>query len=165
MTGREQQAAHSSFWCSSDFMVALAAIIALVLHVAVPIRFPDFVTDGWLDWVRLGLGVFLALWGLSWIAGSKRDLAEAQQPTAPGHPTTELVTSGNFQLSRNPMYVGLLAVLAAAGLIASVPWFLLLTPVLAYAFYLFLIRPEETYLKNKFPEEFNDWSNKVRRWM
>lgn len=76
-----------------------------------------------------------------------------------------LVTSGIYRLSRNPMYVGLLLLLAAWGVyLANVVSFLGLP---AFALYMnhFQIVPEEQVLQTKFADEFVAYKQRVRRWL
>lgn len=85
----------------------------------------------------------------------------------PTHPekTTSLVTSGIYQFTRNPMYLGLLIILLG--------WADLLDSFLAYSgalmFYLYIstfqIKPEEEVMKDKFSQEFSQYCTQVRRWL
>jgi len=79
--------------------------------------------------------------------------------------TSALVTSGVYRFTRNPMYVGLLAVLVgwAAFLGAAVT---LLGPV-AFVAYItrFQIVPEERVLSAKFGAAYTAYAARVRRWL
>ncbi len=83
------------------------------------------------------------------------------QPTK----TTSLVTSGVYQLTRNPMYLGMLLVLLG--------WADLLDNFLAYSgalsFFLYIsafqIKPEEEVMTGKFSQEFSQYCSQVRRWL
>ncbi|WP_105170916.1 methyltransferase family protein [Pseudoalteromonas sp. T1lg24] len=76
-----------------------------------------------------------------------------------------LITSGIFQYTRNPMYLGMaLAILGFAILLGS--WLSLLGVV---AFMLFIecfqIKPEEAALTECFGEQFIQYKKHVRRWL
>lgn len=79
--------------------------------------------------------------------------------------TSRLVTSGIYQFTRNPMYLGMLMVLLG--------WADLLDSFLAYSgaliFFLYIsafqIKPEEDVMKDKFGEEFSQYCAQVRRWL
>lgn len=83
----------------------------------------------------------------------------------PTRPAARLVWGGVYRISRNPMYVGLVVVLAGIGIAVGS------LPVLASAFPLFLfldlyaIRREERYLKRTFGNEYLTYCQKVRRWL
>lgn len=79
--------------------------------------------------------------------------------------TTKLVSTDIFRFSRNPMYLSLLLMLIA--------WALWLGNSLAWlgviVFILVMnhcqIAREETYLENKFGDEYRRYKQKVRRWL
>lgn len=79
--------------------------------------------------------------------------------------TTRLVTSGIFQITRNPMYLSLLLILVA--------WALWLGHLLAWSGIIafvwlmnrFQISREECYLEEKFGDEYRRYKSKVRRWI
>jgi protein-S-isoprenylcysteine O-methyltransferase Ste14 len=76
-----------------------------------------------------------------------------------------LVTSGIFRYTRNPMYLGMAALLVAWAMLLAVPW-TILGPV---AFVLFIQRfqilPEERVMRAKFPAAYPDYARVVRRWI
>ena len=85
-------------------------------------------------------------------------------PLSP-HASTVLVTSGVYRFSRNPMYLGLLLVLAGWGLFLANAFALLLA--LGFIPYMnrFQIGPEERALQQVFGQAFADYRQRVRRWL
>ena len=79
--------------------------------------------------------------------------------------TTALVSTGIYKLTRNPMYLGMLAVLLAWAAYLSSAW-ALLGPA-AFALYItrFQIIPEERALQSLFGDEFAAYARRVRRWL
>ncbi len=79
--------------------------------------------------------------------------------------TTQLVTTGIYSVSRNPMYLGLLLILMG--------WFFYLSAPISFLgiiFYLvyitvFQIIPEERILESIFGESFLTYKKKTRRWI
>lgn len=76
-----------------------------------------------------------------------------------------LVTKDFYQISRNPMYLGLVFLLCGWGLKNG----FMLTPIAAIILlvtltYLF-IKPEEKILIEKFPLDFPEYKKSVRRWL
>lgn len=79
--------------------------------------------------------------------------------------SSSLVASGIYRLSRNPMYLGFLLVLAAwAAYLANWASALLLPLFVAYM-NRFQIQPEERALSQRFEHEFTMYSTAVRRWL
>lgn len=85
--------------------------------------------------------------------------------TTPGQVSSKLVTWGPYRFSRNPMYVGLtLAYLGEAGLLKQAWPVVLLPLVVAYVHYI-VIPVEEARLREAFPEEYEQYRTRVRRWV
>ena len=83
----------------------------------------------------------------------------------PTRPTTALVTTGVFALSRNPLYCGLSAILAGLALVLDSAWTLgMLVPVLLVLRYGVIAR-EEAYLERLFGEDYRRYKARVRRWL
>jgi len=85
-------------------------------------------------------------------------------PTRP-ESTSTVVVSGVYGLSRNPMYVGLLFVLAGWAVFLAH----LLPPMLLPVFILYMnrfqIEPEERALSARFGSEYAAYMQSVRRWL
>lgn len=83
----------------------------------------------------------------------------------PYRSSSQLVTTGIYRVSRNPMYVGFtLGYLAAACWFNSLWLFLLLPVVLLVVLYGVILR-EERYLERQFGEEYRAYRARVRRWL
>ena len=78
---------------------------------------------------------------------------------------SSLVRSGIYQVSRNPMYVGLALFLLAWAVYLSSVWACL--GVLGFVLYInrFQIAPEEQALTKNFGAEYVNYQSKVRRWL
>jgi protein-S-isoprenylcysteine O-methyltransferase Ste14 len=83
----------------------------------------------------------------------------------PHHPVATLVSNGGYRFSRNPMYTGLgIAYLGAALLLGSW-WPVVLWPLVMLAVDRLVIRPEETYLSERFGRAYSGYRARVRRWL
>ena len=90
---------------------------------------------------------------------------KARTTTVPGETSTRLVTTGPYQFSRNPMYLGLVfAYIGEAGLLIQVwPLFILL---LAIAYVNWIVIPiEEVRLQEDFGNQYEQYYTKVHRWI
>jgi protein-S-isoprenylcysteine O-methyltransferase Ste14 len=85
-------------------------------------------------------------------------------PVAP-EKASSVVTGGIYSCTRNPMYVGLTAVLVGWAIWLSPPW-VLFGPV-AFMLYMtrFQIIPEEHVMSSKFGRAYDDYRQRVRRWL
>lgn len=85
-------------------------------------------------------------------------------PLKPDNSKT-IVTSGLYQFSRNPMYVGLLMVLFGYAMwLGSLSPFLLL-PLFFGIITTMQIIPEEQALEKNFGQQYLDYKARVRRWL
>jgi len=87
------------------------------------------------------------------------------QSENPWKPTTGVIQSGPFRVTRNPMYLQMVLGCVGFGLALSNMWILLLTPVCAGLLHAFAIVPEEAYLERKFGAEYRAYKGRVRRWI
>ena len=78
---------------------------------------------------------------------------------------SSLVTSGVYQYSRNPMYVGLVLILLGWAFYLSHFLAFVLLPIFILYMTRFQIQPEERMMAQKFGKTYQDYLNKVRRWI
>jgi protein-S-isoprenylcysteine O-methyltransferase Ste14 len=115
---------------------------------------------------RVLIAVTLALAGaiiaVSGVAAFRRSKTTIN-PMKP-ESSTSLVVSGVYKVSRNPMYLGFLLILAGWAVFLSNLLAFLLLP--AYVIYMnrFQIEPEERSLRSIFPK-FSAYERRVRRWL
>jgi len=82
-----------------------------------------------------------------------------------GKPTTQIIVTGPFQYSRNPVYLsGTLFVIGAAIALDSF-WVLVMVIPAMWTTYQFVILREEAYLERKFGDEYLNYKKRVRRWI
>lgn len=81
------------------------------------------------------------------------------------HKSSSLVRGGVYRASRNPMYLGMLLLLAAWGLQLGNLAALLGLPAFVLYMNRFQITPEERLLGEKFGLEFDQYRAAVRRWL
>lgn len=81
------------------------------------------------------------------------------------HNSSELVVSGIYRLTRNPMYLGLLLALLGWGLYLANIYTLLLAFTFVPYMNRFQIQPEERALEQAFGPDFLNYCRRVRRWL
>ncbi len=85
-------------------------------------------------------------------------------PTTP-EAASDLVTSGIYNYTRNPMYVGFLLLLIAWGIWLSNVYALVLPAGFILYMNRFQIGPEEEALQALFGDRYADYKSRVRRWL
>lgn len=115
----------------------------------------------------LPLAVALAAGGLAFEAWGLAMFLRAgttANPMRPGKAST-FVTGGPYRITRNPMYLGWLPVLAGWAVWLGSPASLLALPLFIAYLTRFQIGPEERALREKFGEAYDAYSARVRRWL
>ena len=83
----------------------------------------------------------------------------------PGQITNAIIEEGPFRVSRNPLYVGLLALYIGLALMAPTVWGLVLFPAAVLLILWGAILPEERYLHERFGVAYEAYARRVRRWL
>ena len=90
---------------------------------------------------------------------------EGRGTLAPYDPPTALVARGPYRYSRNPMYVGVLTILAGLALARWSPTLAAYAVVVAIAFTTFVLAYEEPHLQRQFGDAYRDYKARVPRWL
>jgi len=110
--------------------------------------------------------ILLCIAMLMLIAGavSFRKASTTVNPLKPDS-ATALVTSGVYQYSRNPMYLGLALIMLSWCVFLASWWSLL--GVAGFVVYInrFQIEPEERAMQRLFGESYAEYRQRVRRWL
>ena len=155
------EVAHKSRWQIFEVIFGVPFLVAIALQLLVPLSLPR----GSLTPVFILGGTALIVLGAALVVSARRELVRRGQPTDPGLPTTKVVTTGVFSISRNPLYLGGVCILIGIALLANLPWVLvLLLPALIACHYI-LIAPEERYLTAKFGDEYRIYAASIHRWL
>jgi protein-S-isoprenylcysteine O-methyltransferase Ste14 len=135
-----------------------AFLVGVVLEVILPTSWPPFGVR--LAVALLAGGAWLALDGAAMVWFHR-----AGTSIAPMNPTTALVTSGPYRVTRNPMYVGMAFLYVALAFALGVIWALVFLPAVIVIVDRFVIAREEPYLERKFGKPYRDYKARVRRWL
>ena len=138
-------------------LVAIALAVGLGLEWIFPTQLFDPELGFWLGLLLIGVAVLL-------VSGPAIQFFKAKTGIATFQPASKLVTSGIYGLSRNPIYIGLIAGLLGLALLIDSLWLLLTVPAVALVLDRGVILREETYLEEKFGEDYRSYKRRVRRW-
>ena len=100
----------------------------------------------------LGMGAFL-------------EFRKARTTLDPHGSTKQLVTSGIYRFTRNPIYLGFLLMVIGLPLNSGLYWGIVLAPFYVFLMNRLIIRHEETYLEKKFGKAYTGYMSGVRRWL
>ena len=143
-----QAAAQTRSWMIAEVVFGIPFLMGILAQLVMPELLPR-------DWLRpwgLPVGLALLAAGIAIAKSARREFRQAGQPTEPGQPTTRIVTTGMFAISRNPLYLAAVIFLVGVALAVALPWSLIsVIPAMAACRHL-LIAPEEKYLAARFTE-------------
>ncbi len=111
------------------------------------------------------LGGVVIVLGLLLLVTANGLFVRAGTDVIPFRKVSSLVTTGIYRYTRNPMYLGMAAVLLGCALTVGVVPALLVPVAFALIVDFRFIRPEEQMLRALFPEEYPDYCQRVRRWL
>ncbi len=103
-------------------------------------------------------GLVLALWPIWLFRNTKQSITAWSA-------TPEIIVTGPYKFTRNPMYLMMMLSNLGFAIILSEAWILIFMPVLALSVYHIAIKHEEAYLEKKFGESYLAYKNSVRRWL
>ena len=103
--------------------------------------------------------------GVLLLAWSVRTMSRAGVDPDPNEPTTAIVATGPYALSRNPIYVSFNVVYVGIALIVNTVWPVAFQPVGIALLYYGVIARDESYLERVFGDEYRQYKARVRRWV
>ena len=136
----------------------VTVVIMTVLNYFAPIRrilHPPVTYSGA---IFIVIGLIITIW--SAVLFNKAGTA-----IKPFEESTLLVTQGMFQLTRNPMYLGMVMILLGIALLFGTftPFFLI--PIFIWLIQTIFISNEEIMMARIFGDEYRDYKKRVRRWL
>ena len=111
------------------------------------------------------IGGAIIVAGLLLLVNAGGLFAKAGTDLVPFKNVTTLVTDGVYRYTRNPMYLGMTLVLLGTAVTVGAALALLVPVVFMVIIEFRFIRPEEAMLRELFPEEFDEYCARVRRWL
>ena len=156
-TGRVSDAPAYRIWPPVALGVPLLVGIVITATAGDPVELPVAAA-------RLVGGVLLVAFAL-WNGSALLLLARHRTALLPGGSTRVILDRGPFGRSRNPLYLGLIALDLALALLWPSFWAVVLVPVGIAALQWGAVLPEERYLSAKFGAEYDAYRDRTRRWL
>lgn len=149
-------APHYRIWPPVALGLPLLTGAVLTSTIGDPVAMP--LASRPIGWALVGAFAVWNLWALAL-------MAQANTALLPGDATVQLLDRGPFRVSRNPLYLGLIALDIGIALLGPSFWAVALVPVGVLTLLWGAILPEERYLRAKFGAHYEDYTHRVRRWL
>jgi protein-S-isoprenylcysteine O-methyltransferase Ste14 len=114
---------------------------------------------------RLGAAGVLAAAGLALLAAAAGHFKRSGQDPKPWKVTPEIISTGIYGITRNPMYVSMGLLQFSIGVGLANGWVVVFVPVVLGIVYAIAVRHEEAYLEAKFGDAYRQYKSSVRRWI
>lgn len=140
----------------------LLLVLSILLPFVLTFLFPQTVV---LPWYARLLGVCVAVGALVGVFVVLANLKRQRTSTNPIDAPSQLIATGMYTFSRNPMYLA--EVIVGLGcVLASGSWLALCVPLLHFVIIDRLIIPvEERQMKQVFGKHYTQYTQTVRRWV
>jgi protein-S-isoprenylcysteine O-methyltransferase Ste14 len=133
----------------------------LIHQYAAPLPWPTGAAQAALSM----LGVFLIALGVAIEIATVLTFRKNKTTVLPHRVATNLITTGPFKYSRNPIYLANTMLLAGAGLVFGIAWFIAGAVVAALLTHHLAIRREEQHLAAKFGDAWTAYTDRTPRWI
>jgi protein-S-isoprenylcysteine O-methyltransferase Ste14 len=146
------------------FLVVAPGTIAGLVPLALSEwhQLPAFLGVDSLRW----LGVALIVGGIPVLLESfARFALQGLGTPAPIYPTERLIVTGLYRFVRNPMYLGVAAVIFGQALWLGDVRVLVYGAIVCLGFHVFVLAYEEPALRRRYGAQFDDYCRAVRRWL
>ena len=137
-------------------------LIALILMLGLHFIYPGYKFIS-IPWNLLGL-LFLGI-GIGISSAAEAQFHRVNTTVKPFVKSTTLVTAGMYKFSRNPMYLGFVNILLGVAILLGSLVPCLVIPVFMILIDVKFIQVEEHMLAITFGKEWNDYAQKVKRWI
>ena len=148
------------------FKALFAAVVAVVvIYAFVPNAYQYLMPIHWFErtWIKL-TAIVLLLVSLLWTILAQAQMGNSWRIGIDTENRTELIQTGVFKISRNPIFVGIMVTLL--GLFLIIPNVVTLIIVLLGVILIGIqVRLEEEYLTSKHGEKYLEYRRNVRRWI
>ena len=137
-----------------------------IVLVYLPLWLTRFRVPAGEPWWQIAIAGMLIAAGVAPLAESARRFIYAGRGTlVPTTPTEHLVVSGFYRFVRNPMYVGVLIVLAGEAVLFERRGLILYLAIVWVATHLFVCLYEEPTLRRRYGDEYLRFKQNVPRWV
>lgn len=115
--------------------------------------------------VALPIGLLLLVLGVAIFALTQREFKRARTPMPGNKPTTAIICTGPFSISRNPIYLAFSIIQLSIAFLSQTLWVLVMIIPALVLIQRVVIPREERYMEKLFNRTYTDYKSSVRQWL
>ena len=155
---KEQDRPNISLMVHPPIVALLFIVIAYVLGRFVPLPFIS-------SMIWRNFGLLLTFIGFLLGIGAFIEFRRARTTLDPHGSAKQIVTSGIYRFTRNPIYLGFLLMVIGLPLNSGLIWGIVMAPLYMIVMTRLVIEREEAYLEKKFKDQYTSYKSRVKRWL
>ena len=156
----ENKKDHPGIYVPPPIVYALIFLVAVFIQKKLPIDDSLFRQQ-----LTKVVGAGLLIIALFFLIRSLRQFLLSKNTLVTIMPANSLQTNGIYNITRNPMYMGLAIVYLGISCLIGNWWNIILFPLLLLLIQEYMIKREEKYLERRFGQAYLAYKSKVRRWL
>ena len=111
------------------------------------------------------IGLLLTFVGFLLGISAFAEFRKARTTLDPHGSAKQLISSGIYRFTRNPIYLGFLLMVIGLPLNSGFYWGIVMAPFYMLTMNRLVIEHEEAYLEKKFGKTYTSYTSRVRRWL
>ena len=155
---KQQDRPNISSMVHPPIIALMFIVIAYFLGRFVPLPLP-------VPGILRSIGLVLTFVGFLLGIGAFMEFRKARTTLDPHGSSKQVVTSGIYRFTRNPIYLGFLLMVIGLPLNSGLYWGIVMAPLYVFIMNRLIIQHEEAYLKKKFGKAYTGYTSRVRRWL
>src|SRR6266496_2148404 len=136
------------------FYIVIAYLLGWWIHI--PLTVPALLKN---------IGFALVIIGFLLGLAAFNEFRKARTTVDPHGSASQLVTSGIYRFTRDPIYLGFLLMIIGLPLNSGLYWGVVMAPLYVVMLNRLVIEREESYLAKKFKDAYTGYTSRVRRWL
>lgn len=159
MTERDLNQKHAKVILFPPLVGLTLAVSGIVLQIFLPLHITSATT------IITVVGIIILTAGIGLQIVCLRALRKAGTTPLFEKPTTNILQSGPYSKSRNPIYIAVFLQFLGLACLANTWWLIAVLPILYVYLRFGVIAQEEQYLEQKFGKDYRTYKSNVSRWL
>jgi protein-S-isoprenylcysteine O-methyltransferase Ste14 len=167
VNSNSKKSAFVKYFLYPIFLLVITLFISELVRPALKIEqlvLPEFISQNLFNSISLKIfGSLLIATSIIFLFFTLRSFNKSMRFGMDSKNLGKLITTGVFSISRNPFFISIIFYFAGIALICPSPFFIGFATLTIISIHLFILK-EEIFLKINYGEEYNNYTENVRRY-